>query len=132
MKTPHIKTDLPGPRARKILERDSQVVSPAYPRDYPFVMSRGLGAEVWDVDGNRYIDCCIAYGVLFLGHRPPAAEEAIKAQVEKGTVYGTPHPLELSYSKGLIDCIHSGQRSPSLILFCLCRSRSRCTIWGST
>jgi len=45
----HNKTRLPGPKARALIERDREVVSPSYVRDYPFVMSHGRGAEVWDV-----------------------------------------------------------------------------------
>jgi 4-aminobutyrate aminotransferase len=41
----HIKTELPGPKARALIARDALVVSPSYPRDYPFVMSHGKGAE---------------------------------------------------------------------------------------
>ena len=41
MTHPHIKTELPGPKARALLARDAKVVSPSYPRDYPFVMSHG-------------------------------------------------------------------------------------------
>ena len=52
MKKAHIKTELPGPKARELLARDALAVSPSYPRDYPFVMSHGRGAQVWDVDGN--------------------------------------------------------------------------------
>src|SRR5688572_3890615 len=39
--------DLPGPKARALLARDGEVVSPSYPRDYPFAMSHGRGSEVW-------------------------------------------------------------------------------------
>ena len=56
MKSPHIKTALPGPKAEAMLKRDALVVSPSYPRDYPFVMSHAKGAEAWDVDGNRFLD----------------------------------------------------------------------------
>jgi|GEM_PF-2746419 len=56
MKTEHIATELPGPKAKALLARDAKVVSPSYPRDYPFVMSHGRGCEVWDVDGNRFLD----------------------------------------------------------------------------
>ena len=56
MTNPHIKTPLPGPNARAMLARDLSVASPSYPRDYPFVMSHGRGTEVWDVDGNRFLD----------------------------------------------------------------------------
>ncbi len=50
---PHIKTPLPGPKAKALIERDGTVVSPSYTRSYPFVMARGSGATVEDVDGNR-------------------------------------------------------------------------------
>ena len=40
-----IITDLPGPKAQALLARDAKVVSPSYPRDYPFVMDHGRGAE---------------------------------------------------------------------------------------
>lgn len=55
--------NLPGPQARKWIERDHAVISPSYPRGYPFVMDHGRGVEVWDVDGNRFFgffsgDCC--------------------------------------------------------------------------
>jgi 4-aminobutyrate aminotransferase len=78
MKSRHIKTDLPGPRARAILERDAQVVSPSYPRDYPFVMSHGRGVEVWDVDGNRYLDFAAGIAVCATGHAHPQVVEAVK------------------------------------------------------
>ena len=78
MKSEHITTDLPGPKARAILERDAEVVSPAYPRDYPFVMSHGRGAEVWDVDGNRFLDFAAGIAVCSTGHAHPHVVQAIK------------------------------------------------------
>jgi 4-aminobutyrate aminotransferase len=78
MQTSHIKTALPGPKALAMLKRDAQVVSPSYPRDYPFVMSHGRGAEVWDVDGNRFLDFAAGIAVCSTGHSHPAVVEAIK------------------------------------------------------
>ena len=78
MKSQHITTDLPGPRARAILERDAEVVSPSYPRDYPFVMSHGRGVEVWDVDDNRFLDFAAGIAVCATGHAHPQVVEAIK------------------------------------------------------
>lgn len=78
MQSAHIKTTLPGPRAKAMLERDSQVVSPSYPRDYPFVMSHGKGAEVWDVDGNRFLDFMAGIAVCSTGHSHPSVVQAIK------------------------------------------------------
>jgi 4-aminobutyrate aminotransferase len=77
MKNPHIKTELPGPKARSLIARDAAVVSPSYPRDYPFVMSHGRGAEVWDVDGNRFIDFAAGIAVCSTGHSHPAVVAAI-------------------------------------------------------
>ena len=48
--------NLPGPIAKSYIERDNAVISPSYPRGYPFVMDHGSGVEVWDVDGNRFLD----------------------------------------------------------------------------
>jgi 4-aminobutyrate aminotransferase len=78
MKKPHIKTDLPGPKARDLLARDAMVVSPSYPRDYPFVMSHGRGAQIWDVDGNRFLDFAAGIAVCSTGHSHPAVVQAIK------------------------------------------------------
>src|SRR5207248_2771330 len=61
MQNTHINTELPGPNARAMIARDAEVISPSYPRDYPFVMSHGRGSEVWDVDGNRFLD--VAAGI---------------------------------------------------------------------
>jgi len=73
----------PGPKARALLERDARVLSPSYARDYPFAMERGRGAEVWDVDGNRYIDFAAGIAVNATGHSHPEIVKAIQAQVEK-------------------------------------------------
>jgi 4-aminobutyrate aminotransferase len=81
--TKHIKTELPGPKARALLERDRAVVSPSYPRDYPFVMDHGKGAEVWDVDGNRFIDFAAGIAVCSTGHSHPQVVKAIQQAAEK-------------------------------------------------
>ncbi len=78
-----IITDLPGPKAQALLARDAQVVSPSYPRDYPFVMDHGRGAEVWDVDGNRFIDFAAGIAVTATGHAHPKVVQAIKAAADK-------------------------------------------------
>jgi 4-aminobutyrate aminotransferase len=83
VKAPHIKTALPGPKAIELLARDAQVVSPSYPRDYPFVMSHGKGAEVWDVDGNRFLDFAAGIAVCSTGHSHPAVVHAIQAAAER-------------------------------------------------
>jgi 4-aminobutyrate aminotransferase len=74
----HIKTPLPGPKARAMIERDAAVVSPSYPRDYPFVISHGRGTEVWDVDGNRFLDFAAGIAVCATGHAHPEVVAAIR------------------------------------------------------
>jgi 4-aminobutyrate aminotransferase len=83
MKSRHIKTDLPGPQARAIIERDAAVVSPSYPRDYPFVMSHGRGVEVWDVDDNRFLDFAAGIAVCATGHSHPQVVEAVKEAADR-------------------------------------------------
>ena len=80
---PRMITTPPGPQAKAILERDAQVLSPSYARDYGFVMDHGQGAEVWDVDGNRYVDFCAGIAVNSTGHCHPEIVRAIQAQAEK-------------------------------------------------
>src|SRR5678810_1247716 len=75
---PAIRTELPGPKARALLARDAEVVSPSYPREHPFVMSHGRGVEVWDVDGNRFLDFAAGIAVCSTGHSHPQVVQAIK------------------------------------------------------
>jgi 4-aminobutyrate aminotransferase len=83
MKSPRIKTDLPGPKARELLARDAMVVAPCYPRDYPLVMSHGKGAEIWDVDGNRFLDFAAGIAVCGTGHSHPAVVQAVKDAADR-------------------------------------------------
>jgi len=82
-KNPHIQTELPGPNARALLARDAAVVSPSYPRDYPFVMAHGRGAQVWDVDGNRFLDFAAGIAVCSTGHSHPAVVQAVKDAADR-------------------------------------------------
>ena len=79
----HIRTALPGPNARAMLARDAEVISPSYPRDYPFVMSHGRGTEVWDVDGNRFLDFAAGIAVCATGHAHPQVVAAVKSAADR-------------------------------------------------
>src|ERR671912_2349857 len=81
--TPHLATPLPGPNARAIIERDGVVVSPSYTRGYPFVIARGEGAMVEDVDGNIFLDCAAGIAVNSTGHSHPDVVNAIVEQSHK-------------------------------------------------
>ena len=63
-------------------------------RPYPFYTISGQGSRIRTADGKDLIDCCMAYGPLLLGHAHPVIQDAIRAQLGKGWLYGTPTPLE--------------------------------------
>jgi 4-aminobutyrate aminotransferase len=83
MDAPNLKTALPGPKAKALIERDGKVVSPSYTRDYPFVIARGEGATVEDVDGNVFLDCAAGIAVNSTGHAHPKVVAAIVDQAHK-------------------------------------------------
>jgi 4-aminobutyrate aminotransferase len=77
------KLHLPGPKAQALIERDKKVISSSYPRGYPFVMDHGKGVEVWDPDGNRFIDFMSGIAVLSTGHANPRVVRAVQCAAEK-------------------------------------------------
>jgi len=83
MKAPDIKTPLPGPRAKAIIDKDAKFVSPSYTRDYPLVIARGEGAVVEDVDGNTFLDCAAGIAVNSTGVSHPEVVKAIADQAAK-------------------------------------------------
>jgi 4-aminobutyrate aminotransferase len=83
MNAPNIKTPLPGPKAKAIIDKDATFVSPSYTRDYPLVIARGEGAIVEDVDGNTFIDCAAGIAVNSTGVSHPDVVKAISEQAAK-------------------------------------------------
>lgn len=103
---PELKVAPPGPRSRELALRLEAVESPAFEarRDAraeasgaeqaPIVYARGRGSNVFDVDGNRYVDLTAGFGALLLGHAPNAAVEAARNAMEElplalGDVYAS-------------------------------------------
>ncbi len=80
MKLPQLITELPGPKAREIVARDSKVVSTSYTRDYPLVAKMGRGAVIEDVDGNTFLDFAAGIAVVATGHCHPQVVAAIQKQ----------------------------------------------------
>jgi len=80
---PEVQGPVPGPKSRAIVERDEAVMSTSYTRDYPFVMDRGEGCLVWDVDGNRYLDVAAGIAVCATGHAHPHVVNAITEQAKR-------------------------------------------------
>ena len=87
-------------KSQDLLKRDQAVISPSYPRAAPFVMDHGSGAEVWDVDGNRFIDFAAGIAVCTTGHSHPKVVAAIQDQAERfihiSSDYSHPLWVELS------------------------------------
>lgn len=73
----------PGPKARELVKRDSDAISPSYTRYYPLVVDSGHDCIVKDVDGNEYIDFNSGLACLNVGHNHPKIVKAIKSQCEK-------------------------------------------------
>src|SRR5258706_6664461 len=83
MKAPDIKTPLPGPKAKAIIDEDAKFVSPSYTRESPLVIARGEGAVVEDVDGNLFVDCAAGIAVNSTGVSHPEVVKAIAEQAAK-------------------------------------------------
>ena len=80
---PVIKTQLPGPKAAALIARDARAMSPSFTRAYPFVMDRGEGCWVTDVDGNRFLDFTAGIAVVSTGHSHPKVVAAIEEQARR-------------------------------------------------
>src|SRR5438270_4769953 len=77
---PKIKTELPGPKAKRIIADDNRLISPSYTRSYPLVVKRGYGAIIEDVDGNEFLDFSAGIAVTSTGHCHPEVVAAIQRQ----------------------------------------------------
>jgi 4-aminobutyrate aminotransferase len=81
-KLPKIITELPGPKAREVIDNDTRFISPSYTRPYPLVVKTGRGAIVEDVDGNRFLDFSAGIAVCSTGHCHPDVVRAIQQQAD--------------------------------------------------
>jgi len=73
----------------------------------PVFIDRGAGCEIFDADGNRYIDYIGSWGPLILGHRHPAVMNAIISVLERGTSFGAPIDLEVRLAEMVIEAVPS-------------------------
>ncbi|PLJ77735.1 acetyl ornithine aminotransferase family protein [Infirmifilum sp. SLHALR2] len=83
MSRPEIRITPPGPKAREVASKDSELIMQSFARWYPFVAKRGQGVWLEDVDGNRYLDFNSGIGVTNVGHAHPKVVKAIKEQAER-------------------------------------------------
>ncbi len=82
-KTIELRTAIPGPRSREILERKDRVVADPLSIYLPVVIARGEGATLTDVDGNTFIDFTGGVGCLNVGHAHPRVVDAVQEQAAK-------------------------------------------------
>ena len=116
-KRPEIKTALPGPNGKKIVEADAKFVNPAYPRpSFKLVTERASGVWVEDVDGNIFLDCNAGVAVCSTGHCHPEVVKAIQEQAEQlihicGTDYYYRHMPQLAEKLDAIVPVKSPTRT---------------------
>jgi glutamate-1-semialdehyde 2,1-aminomutase len=96
-------------RALKIIPLGSQTFSKsktAYPEWVsPHFIKRGEGSHVWDVDGNEYIDFVNGLASITLGYNDPDVTDAVKAQLEEGTIFSLPHEIEIKVAEKIIEMV---------------------------
>jgi len=74
-------------------------------KPYPFFTKQARGSKLHDVDGKSYVDYCMGYGALIFGHTHPPIQEAVKRQIDLGTVYGTPTEAEIDLAELVVDSV---------------------------
>ena len=72
-------------------------------KPYPFFAERAKGSKIIDVDGNSYIDYCLAYGPMVLGHANPEIMAEVVMQLKNGSAYGVPTEKEIELAKLVVD-----------------------------
>jgi 4-aminobutyrate aminotransferase/(S)-3-amino-2-methylpropionate transaminase len=82
-KSIELRTEIPGPRSREILERKARVVAEPLSIYLPIVAAEGRGATLTDVDGNTFIDFTGGVGCLNVGHSNPRVVEAAQEQLAR-------------------------------------------------
>ena len=80
----------------------------------PAVMMRGKGCRVWDAEGREFIDFKNGLGPVTLGYCFPAINDAVKAQLENGIVFGTPTSLECEVSELMCQIIPCAEQAKFL------------------
>ena len=95
------RMNLPGPLCKAWIERDHRNLSPSFTRAYPFVMDHGSGLDVWDLDGNHFLDFSAGIAVCATGHSHPDVVRAICDQAGQflhmsGTDFYYPAEIELA------------------------------------
>ena len=78
-------------------------------KPYPFFTESAGGCRIVDSEGNSYIDYCLAYGPLILGHANPRLVREVSNQLSIGSAYGTPTENEIKLAREVVDRIPSAE-----------------------
>jgi glutamate-1-semialdehyde 2,1-aminomutase len=96
-------------RAERVIPLGSQTFSKSrtqYPLGVsPLFIQRGQGARVWDVDGNDYVDFVNSLAAVTLGYNDPDVTAAVRAQLDEGTIFSLPHPLETEVAELIVEMV---------------------------
>ena len=98
-------------KSRQLFEKAKTIIaggvnSPVrFYEPYPFFATRAKGSKIHYSDGNRYIDYCMGYGALLLGHNHKTITNSVKSQLAKGSLFCTPTEKEVELAELMIECI---------------------------
>jgi glutamate-1-semialdehyde 2,1-aminomutase len=73
----------------------------------PPLVASGKGAELWDIDGNNYVDHLLALGPMIHGHAHPTVTSAVSEAIRGGTMYALPYELEAEAAQKVVDAVPS-------------------------
>ncbi|MDB9310375.1 aminotransferase class III-fold pyridoxal phosphate-dependent enzyme [Aphanizomenon sp. CS-733/32] len=71
----------------------------------PYFIERAQGSHAWDVDGNEYIDFINSLAAVTLGYNDPDVTKAVQAQLQQGTIFSLPHPIELLVAEKIVEVV---------------------------
>ncbi|MGZ0147514.1 aspartate aminotransferase family protein [Kribbella sp. WER1] len=103
----HTQADRLYARAQQVIA--GGVSSDARRAERPLFVDHANGAELWDVDGNRYVDYVLGQGPNLLGHAAPLVADAVSAQVRRGVAYAAQHELEAQVAERLCSMIPAAE-----------------------
>ena len=116
-----IKTALPGPKAKAIIEQDHKYLSTSRYQMYPFVLAKGEGCYVEDVDGNVFMDLHAGIAVTSTGHNHPEVNKAVAEQAGRylhncGNVFY--NDMQGGYAKRLAEATPINNSDKNRVFFC--------------
>lgn len=76
----------------------------------PFFASKGEGAYLWDVDGNKYVDFVNSLCSVTLGYNDPDVTDAVRKQLDSGTIFSLSHELEFLVAEKIVEMVPCAER----------------------